>query len=575
MRSGRFGSVGEMARLLRPHRALLAVVLVVLALLSCCSLAMPKIMGYVIDNVFGKGEEATLAPAAERLALLAKVLAVIVGIYLLRNALYFFAKVRMTVVGETTAFELRQRLMGHLHTLSVEFYQQTKPGKISARVMQDVQSVKQFIQDELSQMILNALMLVVAGVVMATVDWFLALVTLGILPFHVLVYCLFRKPISAYAREAKERMADVSGDLIEQFDGVATVKASATQLIEQEKFRETMRKGMRAQIKQSRYYTLQKVAADLLVGLGVVVLFGVGGYSVLYREGITAGKFVEFYGYVWLLYPRLIELVSQAGKFSRSGTSVERIFEILDLQPDVRERAGALPHEISRGRIEFRNVTFGYQNGPVLKDVSFVIEPGEHVLVSGPSGSGKSTCINLIPRFYDPQHGSILIDGVDVRDYTLTSLRRQVGCVFQDPFLFNDTIMANIRYAWPEASDEAVIEAARKAYADEFIEKLPRGYMTRVGEGGIRLSQGEQRRLMIARAILKNPRILLMDEPLVSLDRNARQRAVEGISGLIRNRTVLTITHYPAELPYADKQLHVCDGAVSARDLSGHMLRAD
>jgi ABC-type multidrug transport system fused ATPase/permease subunit len=399
-------------------------------------------------------------------------------------------------------------------------------------------------------------------------DPVLALVTLGILPFHVLVYYLFRKPILAYAREAKERMADVSGDLIEQFDGATTVKASATQLIEQEKLRSSMRKGMRAQIKQNRYYLLQKVSADLLVGVGVIILFGWGGYSVLYR-GMSPGEFVAFYGYVWLLYPRVITLVGLAGKFSKASTSVERVFEMLSIEPGVKDDPKAVPFEIGRGRIEFRNVSFGYQNGKVLEDVSFAVEGGEHVLITGPSGAGKSTCVNLIPRFYDPRKGSILIDGVDVRDFTLTSLRRQIGFVFQDCFLFNDTIMANIRYAWPQAGDDGVIEAARKAYADEFIEKLPEGYMTMIGEGGVQLSQGEKRRLMIARAILKNPRILILDEPLVSLDEGARKRAVEGLASLISNRTVLTITHYPAELPFAVKRVHVSDGRVTVRDLSG------
>jgi subfamily B ATP-binding cassette protein MsbA len=554
-------AIKQMTALVRPYRRALGAVLAGLAVLACLNLAMPKVLGYVVDRVFE-------ADAAPQVGLLIKVLVIIFLIYVLRNTLYYLTKSKVIVVGERAAFELRERLLGHLHALSVDFYEQNKPGKISARVLQDVQSVKQFIQDELAGIIINALMLVVAAIVMVRVDWFLAIWTLAILPCHVAVYYLFRKPITAYAREAKERIADVSGDLIEQFGGAATVKASATQLIEQEKFRESMRRGMRAQIKHSRYYILQKVAADLLVGLGLIVLFGVGGYSVLYR-GMTAGKFVEFYGYVWLLYPRLIELVSQTGRFPRTSASVERVFEILNIEPGVRERPDALPREITAGRIEFRHVTFGYQNGAVLQDASFTVEPGEHVLVTGPSGSGKSTCLNLIARFYDPQEGAVLIDGADVRDYTLTSLRRQIGFVFQECFLFNDTVMANIRYAWPQADDEAVIEAARRAYAHEFIERLPNGYMTMIGEGGVQLSQGEQRRLMIARAILKNPRILIMDEPLVSLDRNARQRAIEGISSLIGNRTVLTITHYPAELPFADKRVHVADGKVTARGPSG------
>ena len=566
-------SIGHaMAGLIRPYRYMLMVILVALVVLSCLNLAMPKVMKYMLDDIFVAPEAPADVAMSLRVRRLGGVILVVFIIYAAKNALFFFSKSRVVVVGERVAFDLRQRLIGHLHTLSVDFYQQNKPGKISARVMQDVESVKGFIQDELAAVAINVLMLFVAAGIMLHNQFWLAVLSLGVMPCHVLTYWLFRKPIATYARQAKEGIANVSGDLLEQFNGAATVKASATQLIEQEKLRQSMRSSMRAQIKQSRYYVLQKVAADLLVGIGRMVLLGVGGYRVLSGR-MSVGDFVEFYGYLGLLYPRLLDLVSQSGKFTRAATSMERVFEILHLTPDVVENAKAIPHEITAGRIEFQNVSFSYGANRVLEEVSFAIEPKEHVLVTGPSGAGKSSCVNLIPRFYDPSQGRILIDGVDVRDFTLTALRRQIGVVFQDGFLFNATVMANIRYAWPQASDDAVVEAARRAYAHEFIQKLPDGYMTLIGEGGVQLSQGEKRRLMIARAILKNPRILLLDEPLVSLDAQARQGAIEGLSTLIRNRTVLTISHYPAELPYADKQIHISDSHVSVRDLTGRILR--
>jgi len=566
-------AVGEIYNLVKPHRKVLGAVMVCLITLTVLNLAMPKVLGYVLDNVFKSD-----APTTERVNKLLWVLPVVLVIYILRNALFYFSKTRVTEVGERIAFEVRENLIRHLHTLSVDFYQRSNPGKISARVMQDVQAIKGFIQDELANLMLNLLMLLVAAGILINMNPVLALVTMAVMPFHVLVYYLFRKPISTYAREAKEQIADVSGDLVQQFDasGAVTVKASATQLLEQEKFRRSMRRGMRAQIKQSKFYVLQKVAADLLVGAGIILLFAYGGYSVL-RGRMSSGDFVAFYIYVWMLYPRLPELVSQAGKFTRTATSVERVTEILQITPGVQEKPDAVPYEITQGKIEFQNVSFAYRNGSngeILSGVSFTVEPKEHVLITGPSGCGKSTCVNLIARFYDPSGGRILIDGVDVREFTLTALRRQIGFVFQDCFLFNDTVMANIRYAWPTAGDEAVIEASRRAFAHEFIEKLPDGYQTIIGEGGVLLSAGQKRRLMIARAILKNPKILILDEPLVSLDAEARKRAIEGLSSLIGNRTVLTITHYPADIPRVSKQMHICDGRVSVRDLSGRVLQS-
>jgi ABC-type multidrug transport system fused ATPase/permease subunit len=314
----------------------------------------------------------------------------------------------------------------------------------------------------------------------------------------------------------------------------------------------------------------------MLVGVGTIILFGYGGYAVLNKR-MSSGDFVAFYVYVRMLYPCLLDLVSQGGKFAHTATSIERVAQILQITPGVKEKADAIPYEITQGKIEFQNVCFSYQdtaNGRILNKVSFDIGPKEHVLITGPSGGGKSTCVNLIARFHDPEGGRILIDGVDVRDFTLTSLRRQIGFVFQDCFLFNDTVMANIRYAWPGASDEAVLEASRRSFAHEFIEKMPNGYDTVIGEGGVQLSAGQKRRMMIARAFLKNPKILILDEPLVSLDAEARKRALEGLASLIGSRTVLTITHYPAEVPRVTKQVHICDGKVTVRDLSGRILQS-
>jgi len=514
-----------------------------------------------------------MLPGEARLKLLMVVLVILALIYVLRNFLFYRSKRSVVRMGEYVALDLRQRLLRHLHTLSVDFYQQHKPGKLSARVMLDVQAIQQFIQDELANLVLNVLMVAVAALIMFSMDWFLALVTLAIMPLHVVVYWLFRRPIRTYARRAKEHAADVSGNLIEQFGGAPIVKSSVTEELEEERFSQAMRKGMRAQLTQSKYYLLQKVAADLLVGLGTIVLFGVGGYSVLYR-GMTPGDFVAFYVYIGLLYPRLLELVSQAGKFARTAASVERVFEMMSLVPNVRERPGAIDHTIASGRIEFRGVSFAYGEQKVLDDVSLTIEGGDQVLVLGPSGAGKTTFFSLIPRFYDIQKGAILIDGMDVRDFTLASLRQQVGVVFQDCFLFNDTIMANVRYARPSASDEAVIEACRKAFADEFVERLPNGYMTIVGEGGTQLSQGEKRRLMIARAILKDPKILILDEPLVSLDAYAKQRAVEGLSALLGNRTILAVTHSPEDLPAADREIYVGEGKAIVTKAPGGALKS-
>ncbi len=554
----------EFLYFLRPHKLTFGLVLFLSVLLSCLNMSVPYALKLAVDTI-------TAREHFHRLLLIA---GGVLAVYGIKNVCYYVTKSRIVALAEHVALDLRVELMTHLHRLSVTYYQQNKPGQISSRIIQDVESIKEFLSSEFIKLFLNALMIVVGITIIIVINPVLAGVALMLLPLDVVIYRIFRGAITESARAAKGEVANVSGDLVEQFSGVETLKSAASEKKEQEKFAFSMQRGMNAKLKERRFYLWQKVSADMVAGLSLMVLFIVGGYMV-FEEHLTTAEFVAFYAYIGLLYPEVIKLVSDMGKFSSATASFDRVYEILHTTPDVEEKPGARPHRIRKGAIEMENVSFAYGNGNgvhpamdpesgpggglLFSDLNITVEAGEHVLISGPSGCGKSTLLNLLPRFYDPLSGRILIDGIDNKDYTLAALRAQIGFVFQQSFLFNISVLENIRYARPDADISQVRTAAELANAEDFIQKLPQQYMTTIGEGGVQLSYGERQRIGLARALLKNPRIMILDEAMGALDPDSRRAVIGNIMEVAQERTMLIVTHYPASFPEMDKVIHFGD----------------
>lgn len=534
----------ELLFFLRPQKGTFAIVLCLSIVLSLLNSTVPYFLKLVLDTI----EEST---SFRRLCFIAGGLLVT---YVAKNVIYFFTKSRMATLAEHVAFDLRDEMIAHLHRLSVSYYDHQKPGKISTRLIQDVQAIKKFISSEFMKLQINGVMALAVTGLIISLNPLLAGVALALLPINVFIFYFFKGYITESAREAKEQVSTISGDLVEQFTGVETMKSAATEGQEQEKFAESMRKGMKAKIRERKFYLLQKISSDMLGGLSLVLLFTVGGYLVM-SDKMSYGDFAAFYAYIGMLYPLAIRIVADAGKFSSAHASLDRVYDVLHAPTAVRERSGARPHTIFEGELQFQGVHFSYETQPVLEDVSFCVDPGEHVLIRGPSGCGKSTLLKLIPRLYDSEKGTILIDGVDHRDFTLSALRAQIGFVFQDCFLFNMSVLENIRYARPDASDALVREAARRAHAHEFVRELPNDYETRIGENGVQLSYGERQRIGIARAILKDPRLFILDEAFGSLDPQRRQSIADELHTIARDRTTLMVTHNPSLFPRVDREL--------------------
>ncbi len=537
-------SLSVLFEFLPGHRLELLFLTGLSVVLSCLNLSIPFILKVIIDEIL----------PMKSLLYLSYALGAFLGVIVFKNLIYYVTKIRITRLGERVALDIRDRLFRHLHQLSVGFFKDNNPGSLSSHLMQDVKDVKKFVQDELMKILMNVLMVVVAFAIMSWLHMKLALVAIAVLPVHWLVHRLFQQSIKKYAREAKNTLGSITGDVIEQFSGVQTVKSSGAEEKEEARFEESIEKGMSAKMNETRHYLRQKILADGLVGFGQLLVLGLGAYAII-NGGMKVGAFVAFYGYTGMLYPKTLKLISQAGKFSSTAASLDRIFEIMTRRPEIRVKESAEARSIERGKVEFRNVSFSYNREHVFDDLSFTVEPGENVLVTGVSGSGKSTMLNLIPRFYDPDSGNILIDDVDVREYTLESLREQIGIVFQDCFLFGASVYENIRYARPDASFDEILEACRRADAHRFISDLPDGYMTIIGEEGVHLSGGEKQRLVIARTILKEPSILILDEALGSLDAASRRQVASGLLELSEDRTLLTVTHDPSIFREIDREI--------------------
>ncbi|RMH22351.1 MAG: ABC transporter ATP-binding protein, partial [Gammaproteobacteria bacterium] len=553
--AGHGSSMSRLMTLLRPYRVMLILAVLLLMGLTAVNIAIPQMISIVFDEVFQTGDW----------LLLFTVLGTMLGLYVLRNLLYFGGKSISVSVGEDVCFDLRKRLFERLQHMSLQYYHENKPGELSSRVMNDSYVIQQFIQNELPTLIQSVLLFSGIMVTIYVMNWQLALASTIVLPLHMLAFIYLRRPIKKASSAAQRYLADATGNLIEKFLGVEVVKGFTGEVRENQAFEYAIDLSRRSELRGQRFHVLQKVLADLLVGLGMMLLIGFGAYQVMGRpadKALAPGDFIAFFWYIGMLYPTVIEMMSGSAKLTRTGASVDRVYEVLDLIPEEEDDPGdgVLP---IRGEIRFEGVTFAYQDGkPVLQDITFEVQPGQVCAIVGPSGSGKTTLVSLVPRLNEPTQGSVLIDGMDNRQMPLRRLRRAVGVAFQEAFLFSSSILENLRYAHPEASREEVEAAMKRIGLHDFVANLPRGYDTVVGDEGLSLSRGQKQMLTLARAILKNPKVLILDEATASIDVAKEATIIPVVLDFMKGKTTLLITHRPELLRHVDKVVHLEGGRV-------------
>ncbi len=548
------------ARLL-PHwpKVLLSTAAMVLA--AGFELLPPIITKRVFDDVLGP---------ARRLDLLPWLITALVGCFLAGAVFSAIRQATIHILGQRMVYGLRREAHAQVQRLDLSYFESSSTGDVMSRLSNDVDSVENLVVHGSDSAITDLLRVAGTLAIMFHFAWQLSLWALLPVPLFIPGIIYFSRRVRPFYRQVRDELGRINSRLQENISGIRVVKAFAQEESEEELFDAASRAYMQAACRGIWMWATLLPALSFLTSLSVAgVLFvgarlvGVSGESSA-ATGVTAGTIVMFLSYMQNFYGRLRGLMGVYNTLNRALASLGRIHELFHMAPEVRDAADAVDLPLLRGRVEFDHVSFRYLDGEeVLREVSIVAEPNQTIAIVGRSGAGKTSIINLIPRFYDPLSGRVLVDGHDLRQVTQESLRRQIGMVLQSTFLFNDTVASNIRYGKPEATDEEVRAAALAANAHEFIVgELPEGYGTIVGERGVKLSGGQQQRLAIARALLTDPRILILDEATSAVDSEAELKIQAALYRLMENRTTFVIAHRLSTVRHADKIVVLENGRI-------------
>lgn len=533
------------------------VALIAMVIGAGLGLVMPLAVGQIVNLI--TGDQAL--PIAQ--------IALILMIVAIGDVIVSFIQTySLAFVGERVVSDLRLAAYRHLQQLDLAFFDQRRTGEITSRITNDVTLIQSAVTTNLATLLQGVIQLAGAVILMVVVSWQLSGLALVLVPTLVLIAAGFGRWLRRISTAVQDRLADATSILEETVAGARVVRSFGREPYEIERFRTAVEATFATAMKRARVRALFQPAMSLAVWVALIGMLVVGGYLVSVGS-LTPGDLVAFLFYAGMAAGSMGAFAGLFGQIQEALGAVARVFELLDQQPAVADAPDAIPLPPVQGKVEFCAVSFAYQraeNGQaapiVLRNFSLAIEPGEMVALVGPSGAGKSTIVSLIPRFYDVQAGSVLIDGYDVRRVQIRSLREQIGIVPQETLLFSGSIRDNIRYGRLEASDAEVEAAARMANAHEFICQLPDGYDTPVGERGVRLSGGQRQRIAIARAILKDPRILILDEATSSLDSESERLVQEALERLMAGRTSIVIAHRLSTVQRADRIVVVVAGEV-------------
>ena len=522
-----------------------------LVLMNVANLVTPQLIRLLIDNGIRVGDELFVLWMAGG----------IVAVAALRGIFTFLQGYLAEKVSQSVAYDMRNQLFSKLQSLSFSYYDQAQTGQLMTRATNDVELVRQFLSMGFLQLISSVVMIVGTAVILLITNWVLGLVALAVVPAMFLVIGSFIRNIFPRFAIVQQRLGALNTVLQENLAGVRVVKAFGRSEYERGRFEKANRELLDENLFIVRAFAGNFPLIFLIASLGTLAVVWVGGLQVI-GGTLSLGELVAFNTYLTFLVLPILQLGMITAMVTRAGASAQRVFEVLDAESEVRDKPGAVTLPPVFGRVQFEHVCFRYIGGDrnVLDDVTFVAEPGETVAIVGATGSGKSTIINLVPRFYDATEGTVLVDGHDVRDVTLASLRSQIGIVLQETTLFSGTIRDNISYGRPDASLEQVEAVARAAEADDFIRVLPEGYDTVVGERGVGLSGGQRQRIAIARALLLDPRILILDDSTSSVDAETEYRIQGALDRLHEGRTSFVIAQRISSVRMADKILVMQDG---------------
>lgn len=555
------GSIRRYLSFVKPYKWRIMWTIIIGILKFGIPLLMPLIVRYVIDEIID-AIHLTQSEKIQELFLLLGIAFLIFAV--LRPPIEYLRQYLAQWVGNRILFDIREQLFDHIQKLSLRFYSQSKTGEIISRVIHDVEQTKSFVMTGLMNIWLDMTTIIIAVVIMLTMDVRLTLIAIALFPLYAVSVKLFYGRLRQLTRKRSQSLAEVQGHLHERVQGIPVTRSFALETYEQDQFTERNRNFLNRALDHTEWNARTFAVMNTITDLGPLIVIGFAGYFTI-TSGLTVGTMVAFVNYMDRVYAPLRRLINSSTTLVQSIASMDRVYEFIDEPYDIKDKEGAEWIEKVDGHVQFTDVSFQYEADEemVLHNISLEVKQGETIAFVGMSGGGKSTIISLIPRFYDVTSGSIKIDGIDIRDVQARSIRDNIGMVLQDNILFSESIAMNIRMGKPDASDEEVIAAAKAANAHEFISELSNGYETMVGERGVKLSGGQKQRIAIARVFLKNPPLLILDEATSALDLESEQLIQEALEKLASNRTTFIVAHRLSTITHADRIILIENGRIA------------
>jgi len=512
---------------------------------------LPLLLKYIVDDVLSNHQ----LSAAVKLHKLLLILGVMAAIFIiLRPPVEYYRQYFAQWTSNKVLFDLRNTLYKHLKKLSFKYYANTRAGEVISRVINDVEQTKTFVVTGLMNIWLDMATIVIAVIFMLSMSIPLTFASILMIPFYAFSIKFFFGNLRNLTRRRSQALAEVQSYLHERVQGMPVIKSFAIEEYEQNQFDKQNKNFLEKALQHTSWNAKSFAVVNTITDISPLIVIGFSAYLVI-QNHLSLGTMVAFYAYIDRLYDPLRRLVNSSTTLTQSFASMDRVFELLDEKYDIENVPNAVECTDVKGDITFENVTFSYNEGekPVLSNIHLDVKRGETIALVGMSGGGKSTLVNLIPRFYDVTAGRITLDGVDIRQFQIQSLRDKIGVVFQDNILFSESVMDNILLGKPESSEEEVYQAAKAASAHEFILNLTDGYNTKVGERGVKLSGGQKQRIAIARVFLKNPPILILDEATSALDLESEHSIQESLDLLAKDRTTFIVAHRLSTITHADR----------------------